>query len=197
MQSTQPVTVAPKGILPYYFNLDYDKYSGEDKDRPGDIAGLKVDVGDKLAATVLEVTKSDKTKGRWPICRRATAEDFARKKEYAKKSRPGTETLVAVEFETNAGVDGRSYRGPTTDKKADIAGFPVGLARKLCEGWLRGNTKVGAVAHYYVGTVDEGLEVADQASKKTADRPKPAVRTKRDRRQQASPDTKGAPHQKG
>ncbi len=193
-----PEIVSVEGVKPFYFNLDYKHYSGEDGKRPGDIAGLKVDVGDQLAATVLEVTRADHSKVKVAICRRARAQDFERKKEYAQKSRPGKTALVAVTFDQAATVDGKSYRGPTADKKADTAGFPARLAAKLCDGYLTGQGgKVGAVASYYVDTVDEELEAADPASKKTADRPKPAVRTKRDRRQKASPDPKGAPHQKG
>lgn len=189
MVEQQTTTVAPRGVLPFYFLIDYQQYSGEDGERPGDVAGLKVDVGDRLAATTIESARRDKTAFRSKICRRATAADILRYQNRGKKQRSGAEPFVAVEFERTVG----QYRGPSADKRADIAGFPAAVARQYCEGYLRKGVKVGAVAHYYVDTVDEELEVP----KETVDRDKPpAAKPRTRRRRQASPDSTGAQEKK-
>ena len=194
MRELQSETVAPRGILPYYFLVDHGIYAGENGDRPGDVVGLKVDVGDRLAATTIKSARADRTAFQSPVCRRATASDLARYANRGRKQRRATEPLVPVEFERTVG----QYRGPTEDKRADIAGFTARVAKRYCEGYLNAAGKrVGAVAHYYIATVDEELEVADPASEKKVDRPKPARRAKRNRRQKTSPDSTGAPHQKG
>ncbi len=192
MVEQQTTTVAPRGVLPFYFLVDYQQYSGEDGERPGDVAGLKVDVGDRLAATTIKSARPDRTAFTSRICRRATSGDIARYQNRGKKQRPGVEPLVAVEFERTVGP----YRGPSKDKPADIAGFSAATAKRYCEGYLLKGTKVGAVAHYFIDRVDEEFEAVDPANKKTAGRPKPAPRPKRDRRQKASPDTTGAQHKK-
>ncbi len=192
MPELQTETVAPRGVLPYYFLVDHGIYAGEDGDRPGDVVGLKVAVGDRLAATTIKSARADRTAFQSRVCRRATPTDLARYANRGRKQHRARELLVPVEFERTVG----QYRGPTKEKRADIAGFTAKVAKRYCEGYLnRAGKKVGAVAHYYIATVDEALEVAEPASGKTASRPKPPARRKREPRKKAAYD-KGAPEKK-
>ena len=143
---------APDGVLAYLFLQDHRAYS------KGDVAGLTVATGDRLAETFMTTQQVGGDRKKTAICRRATAQDLAAHASRNSKAKVKVEPpLVAVEFETDVG----SYRGPGGGRKADVAGFTAKIAAQYCDGYI-GPTgaKVGKVAHYFVAskTVDTELD---------------------------------------
>lgn len=146
---------APDGVLPYYFLQDHRAYA------EGDVAGLTVATGDVLAETYMDTEKAGRGRSKTAICRRATASDVAKWAARGQKVAARTEPLVPVEFETDVG----SYRGPTKERRADVAGFPRKIADQYCKGYLLNGQMVGKVAHYYVAPKDINTELEPELVK--------------------------------
>ena len=152
--------VAPKGVAPFLFLSDYRKYAR------GMIATLKLGTGDALCNTMIDTETKKDGRRKTAICRRATAADLERAAKGSAKKGAKTEPEVAVRFLRPVG----KYRGPTTDKPADVATFPPAVAKRYVYGYARGNKRVGAVAEYYVdAVVDTDLEAPAELVK-----PRPA-----------------------
>lgn len=163
---------AAGGVLPYLFLQDHRAHSKDD------IAGLKVAVGDQLAETFMNTQQAGKDPERTAITRRATAQDLANYKSRHERAKAKTEPMVAIEFETDVGT----FRGPTKDRKADVAGFPPRMAKQYCEGYLDANgKKVGGVAHLFVDpkTIDTKLDPE-------IDKPRKAQAPRKTKRQKAA-----------
>lgn len=159
---------APGGVLPYLFLQDHRAYA------QGDIAGLKVATGDQLAETFVSTQKVGEDRKRAAICRRATAHDISAWENRHVESKSKAEPLVAIEFETDVGP----YRGPTAERKADVAGFPRKIADQYCTGYMRDGNPVGKVAHFFVDPkkIDRDLDPEPKLEKP---RTTPARKTKR------------------
>lgn len=162
---------APRGVLPYLFLQNHRAYA------QGDIAGLQVATGDRLAETFMTTQKVGQDPEKTAICRRATALDLSAWKTRHSRANPKAEPLVAVEFETEVGT----YRGPAPGRKADVAGFPAPIAAQYVEGFLKNGKKVNKVAHYYIAPKDIDTELEPMIEK-----PRKATQARKTKRQKAA-----------